>query len=195
LYLNPLDHLMEQSGWDMVRYADDFIVLCSSEEQARQALQRISAWVSQAGLQLHPTKTRIVNAAQKGGFDFLGYHFERYPKDGGLKWPRKKSLLKLRETIREKTGRLRSGSIKKIIAGLCPTLRGWYGYFKGSIVSNLEDVDGWVRQRLRSLLRHRKKRRGISKGREKTEMTNQWFAERGLFSMAAATAQRKAITP
>lgn len=195
LYLNPLDHLMEQNGWDMVRYADDFIVLCSSEEQARAALERISEWAREAGLQLHPTKTRIVNAAQKGGFDFLGYHFERYTKDGGKKWPRQKSLFKLRETIRQKTGRMRPGSIQEIIAEINPTLRGWYAYFKESLPNTFVWMDGWVRQRLRSIIRRRNKRQGISKGRENAQFPNQWFAERGLFSMAAASAQRKAIKP
>ena len=67
-------------------------------------------WVEQAGLILHPTKTRIVDASQRGGFDFLGYHFER-----GLRWPRQKSLDKFREAIRDKTGRLSPGSMQEII--------------------------------------------------------------------------------
>ena len=194
LYLNGLDHQMAQNGWEMTRYADDFIVQCKSEEQARQALAQITQWVKEAGLELHPTKTRIVNAAEAGGFDFLGYHFERYQKDGGMKWPRKKSIVKLREAIRRKTGRLRSGSMEAIIAEINPTLRGWYAYFKASKQNALNGVDGWIRQRLRSIVRRRKKRQGISKGRENVEIPNQWFAERGLFGMATAVARRKAIT-
>lgn len=195
LYLNPLDHLMAQGGWEMTRYADDFIVQCHTEHEAQQALETITRWVQEAGLQLHPTKTRIVDASGKGGFDFLGYHFERYSNTGGKKWPREKSLLKLREAIRHKTGRLRPGSIELIIAEINPTLKGWHAYFKESTPSSLAKVDGWVRQRLRSLLRRRKKRQGISKGRENAELPNQWFAQRGLFNMAGAAAPRTAITP
>ena len=60
----------------MVRYADDFVILCRSEAEARAALEGVQAWTASAGLRLHPTKTRIVDATQPGGFDFLGYHFE-----------------------------------------------------------------------------------------------------------------------
>jgi RNA-directed DNA polymerase len=98
IYLNPLDHLMARLGRAMVRYADDFVILCNNQEEAEAALAEIRQWMEAAGLTLHPTKTRIVDASQKGGFDFLGYHFER-----GYRWPRKKSLEKFRETIRAKT--------------------------------------------------------------------------------------------
>ena len=104
IYLNPLDHLMAKQGREMIRYADDFIILCESEAEARQVLEEVRQWVEQAGLSLHPTKTRIVDASQAGGFDFLGYHFER-----GMKWPREKSLAKFKEAIRQKTRRTRNG--------------------------------------------------------------------------------------
>jgi len=99
IYLNPLDHRMAQQGWEMVRYADDFIILCASAEEAQAALVQVRQWTEQAGLTLHPTKTRIVNASEPGGFDFLGYHFER-----GYRWPRKKSLDKLKDALRAKNG-------------------------------------------------------------------------------------------
>lgn len=191
LYLNDLDHQMAQSGMEMVRYADDFVVLCRNEAEAQAALAKIQGWVEEAGLNLHPTKTRVVNAAEPGGFDFLGYHFERYRDGSGKKWPRKKSLLKLRQTIREKTGRLRSQSLETIITEINPTLKGWYAYFRASLPTALEAVDGWVRRRLRSIVRFRRGRRGISKGRENAELTNQWFAARGLFSLAEA--QRRSL--
>ena len=190
LHLNPLDHEMARRGWSMVRYADDFIVLCRNREDAQRALEQIQDWVREAGLQLHPTKTRLVDASQPGGFDFLGYHFERYREGQGKKWPRKKSLQQLRDRIRAKTSRWRAGSMEAIIAELNPTLKGWYGYFRHSIPSTFQAVDGWVRRRLRSIQRCRWKRKGLSRGRENTEMTNQWFAERGLFSMALACAPK-----
>lgn len=127
VYLNPLDHLMAQGGREMVRYADDFVILCYSEEEANEVLTRLRGWVEAAGLTLHPTKTRIVDASQKGGFDFLGYHFER-----GHRWPRQKSLDKFKDTLRQKTAKLRPGSMQTIIEDVNRTLRGWFQYFKHS---------------------------------------------------------------
>jgi RNA-directed DNA polymerase len=94
LYLTPLDHDVAGKGWEMVRYADDFVVLCRTREEAEAVLAYLRAWTEQAGLTLHPTKTRIVDA-QAEGFDFLGWHFR-----GGKKWPRQKSLQKLQERLR-----------------------------------------------------------------------------------------------
>ncbi len=155
LYLNPLDHLLEQSGWAMVRYADDFVLLCRTEAEAHTALAQVRAWVAQAGLTLHPTKTRIVDASAPGGFDFLGYHFER-----GLKWPRTKSLDKLRERMRAKTRRMEGRSLKEILRDVNRSLSGWYEYFQQSKVTTFPSVDGWVRMRLRSLLRWRQGKKG-----------------------------------
>jgi RNA-directed DNA polymerase len=108
IYLNGLDWKMARSGYEMVRYADDFVVLCSNQEEAQQALEQISQWVEENGLKLHPTKTRLVDASQRGGFDFLGYRFER-----GRKWPRKKSLSKLKDAIRSKTRRSDGRSMRR----------------------------------------------------------------------------------
>jgi hypothetical protein len=76
LYLDPLDHLLAGKGYELVRYADDFVILCRSEAEAREALEQVQAWTASVGLKLHPVKTRTVDATQAGGFDFLGYHFE-----------------------------------------------------------------------------------------------------------------------
>src|SRR5882724_703546 len=100
IYLNPMDHLMAAKGFEMVRYADDFVIMCRSEAEAQQALALVQQWTVGAGLTLHPEKTRIVDATQPGGFDFLGYHFER-----GYRWPRTKSRQKLKDKIRELTPR------------------------------------------------------------------------------------------
>jgi RNA-directed DNA polymerase len=189
LYLNPLDHLMEQKGWEMVRYADDFVVCARTEAEAQAALVDIAAWVKEAGLRLHPTKTRIVNAAQRGGFDFLGYHFEQYGPDGGKKWPRQKSQFKLRESLREKLSRSRPGSVKQIATDINRTLRGWYTYFKWSQPTAMKRVDEWTRERIRHILRRRHKRRGMVRGRERNEYPVPWFAEQGLFSLTKAQAQ------
>jgi RNA-directed DNA polymerase len=189
LYLNSLDHLMVAKGYQMVRYADDSVVCAKTEAEANSALAEIKAWVREAGLQLHPTKTRIVNAAEKGGFDFLGYHFEQYRQGGGKKWPRQKSQFKLRETLRQKLPRQRGASVAEIVADVNKTLRGWYGYFKYSLPSAMQRVDEWTRERIRHILRRRQRRRGMVRGRERTEYPIAWFEKQGLFSLKAAQAK------
>src|SRR5271167_3489088 len=100
IYLNPLDHLMAEQGFEMVRYADDFVILCRSPEEAARALAVVQAWTTENGLTLHPTKTRIVDARTES-FDFLGYRFKR----GNIRFPRPKSMQKLKDTVRAKTKR------------------------------------------------------------------------------------------
>jgi RNA-directed DNA polymerase len=184
IYLNPLDHLMAQQGWEMVRYADDFVILCKSQEQAEQALAQVRQWVEKAGLILHPTKTRLVDASQKGGFDFLGYHFER-----GYRWPRQKSQEKFKEVIRQKTGRLRPDSMQTIVTDVNRTTRGWMAYFKHSIANIFPSLDCWVRGRLRTIQRKRHKGKGRARGRDHQRWPNAYFAELGLISMAFIRAQ------
>jgi RNA-directed DNA polymerase len=178
LYLNPLDHEMERRGWEMVRYADDFIVLCRTREEADAVLAFLREWTVAAGLTLHPTKTRIVNA-QDEGFDFLGWHFR-----GGKKWPRKKSLQKLQDKLRPLTKRTNGRSLSQIVAKVNPILRGWHGYFRGSHPNGLRGPDGWLRRRLRAMLRKREKRPGygLSKA-DSRKWPNRWFAAHGLFSL------------
>src|SRR5215204_4348819 len=101
--------------------ATRLVILCRSEAEAEEALEEVRQWTVQAGLTLHPTKTRIVNADGQGGFDFLGYHFER-----GKRWPRRKSLDKLKDTIRKKTKRTHGQSLQVIIEDVNRTLVGWF---------------------------------------------------------------------
>jgi RNA-directed DNA polymerase len=181
LYLDPLDHAMAQAGFEMVRYADDFVILCRSEEEAQRALAQVQQWTTQAGLKLHPDKTGLVNAQDKGGFDFLGYHFER-----GLRWPRKKSAQKLRATIRAQTKRTNGHSLKAIILDVNRTITGWFEYFKHSHKTTFPTLDGWVRMRLRSILRKRTGKRGRGRGTDHQRWPNAFFREQGLYSMTAA---------
>jgi RNA-directed DNA polymerase len=181
IYLNGLDWKMARNGFEMVRYADDFVVLCSSQEEAQKALEQIKQWVEENGLKLHPTKTRLVDASQRGGFDFLGYHFER-----GRKWPRKKSLDKLKDTIRSKTRRSCGRSIKALRADLNPTLKGWFEYFKHSAPHVFKGIDGYVRGRLRSILRRQTKRKGRARGTDHHRWPNTYFSAVGLFSLEQA---------
>jgi RNA-directed DNA polymerase len=181
IYLDPLDRMMEQQGHEMVRYADDFVILCRSEAEAKVALERVGEWTAKAGLTLHPEKTRIVNAQERGGFDFLGYHFER-----GMKWPRKKSLNKFKDTIRNKTQRTIGRSLQAIITDVNNTLRGWFAYFKHSHKTTFPGLDQWIRMRLRSILRRRRGLRGRGRGRDHQRWPNAFFTEHGLFSLVAA---------
>jgi RNA-directed DNA polymerase len=181
IYLDGLDWQMAKVGFEMVRYADDFIVLCSSQEQAQEALERVRRWVDENGLTLHPIKTRLVDASQAGGFDFLGYHFER-----GMKWPRKKSMSKLKDTIREKTRRTDGRSLRVICEDLNRTLRGWFEYFKHSKENVFEAIDGYTRGRLRSILRKRMAKRGRGCGKDHQRWPNAYFHTMGLFSLRQA---------
>lgn len=183
IYLDPLDHKMAQEGYQMVRYADDFVILCRSKAEAEEALGRVSKWTVQAGLTLHPVKTRIVDAEAKGGFDFLGYHFER-----GMRWPRKKSLDKLKETTREKTMRTNGDSLQAIIIDVNRTLIGWYEYFKHSHKTTFQPTDGWIRMRLRSILRKRHGGKGRGRGSDHQRWPNAYFSKQGLFSLKTAHA-------
>jgi len=182
IYLNALDHLMAQEGFEMVRYADDFVILCRSPKEAATALALVQQWTAEADLSLHPTKTRIVHAPEDG-FDFLGYRFE-----GGKRRPRPKSLEKLKDTIRAKTRRNSGASLKAIITDVNRTLRGWFEYFKHSHRWTYDPLDRWIRRRLRGILRRRNGLRGISRGADSFRWPNAFFAEQGLYSLNAAFA-------
>jgi RNA-directed DNA polymerase len=180
IYLDPLDHLMAEGGVEMVRYADDFVILCRNAEDAARALEMVQQWTAQAGLTLHPTKTRIIDAGVES-FDFLGYRFEN-----GTRRPRPKSLDKFKDTIRAKTSRSSGGSLFMIIVLLNPTLRGWFEYFKHSHKWTFERLDGWIRMRLRSILRKRKKLPGRGRGTDHQRRPNAFFADQGLYSLKRA---------
>lgn len=189
IYLNPLDHLMAQQGIEMVRYADDFVILCRTVEEAERALELVEEWTAKAGLTLHPTKTKIVDARTEG-FDFLGYHFEK-----GTRWPRTKSRDKLKDTIRAKTKRTSGNSLQGIIVDVNKTLRGWFEFFKHSHYTTFRPLDQWIRMRLRSILRKRLGLKGRGRGSDHQRWPNAYFAERGLYNLSAALAlARQSLT-
>jgi len=187
LYLNDLDHTMQQAGYQMVRYADDFIILCRTREEAAQALARVQAWVTAAGLTLHPEKTRLVHLdEERAGFDFLGYHHARI-KHGRLgRWPREQSLDRFRRRLRELTPRLSGQSLAEQIRRLNPVLRGWGRYFRLSPVATLRVLDGYVRHRLRRMLAARLRRLRSGYGRAHYRWPTAFFTAQGLFCLATA---------
>lgn len=174
---------MERRGYRMVRYADDFVILCASEDEAAAALRQVMAWVEANGLTLHPDKTRVTDSRQPGqGFEFLGYRFE-----AGRRFVRNKSLMALKDRVRARTGRSRGDSLGRIVADLNPLLRGWFGYFKHARPRLFRMIDGFVRRRLRAILR--KQERRPSMGRSEADhrrWTNDFFADQGLFALQAA---------
>jgi RNA-directed DNA polymerase len=180
IYLNPLDHLLDEAGFAMVRYADDFVILCRRCEDADRALELVQRWVEENELALHPTKTRIVDARTEH-FDFLGYRL-----GGKLRLPRAKSLTKLKDTVREKTKRTNGQSMPFLCARLSSQLRGWFTYFRHCHWSIFHDLDGWIRTRLRAILRKRSKRRGRARGLDLRRWTNRFFEEQGLYSLQTA---------
>jgi RNA-directed DNA polymerase len=183
IYLHPLDCHIEQKGYRMVRYADDFVVLCRSLDEAQAALAEVKAWVEANGLSLSAEKTHVGDCRQAGqGFDFLGYHFEL-----GRRWVRKKSYQALQERIRMRTKRTRGDSLAKIIADMNPALRGWFNYFKHAHPNTFKWMDSFVRRRLRAVLRKHEKRPGMGVCREDHQRwPNKFFAAQGLFTMTAA---------
>lgn len=179
LYLNDLDHVMAELGFEMVRYADDFVILCRSEFEAEVALLEIQSWVEEAGLQLHPDKTKIVDSREKS-FAFLGYSFR-----GEKIYPRRESLAKMKQRIVELTPRTRSGSIESIANELNRVLIGWFGYFRHCRWTIFKDLDAKIRGRLRRLLlkRHRHNPKRLPRNQR---WPNAYFTAAGLWSLREA---------
>lgn len=178
-YLNPLDHLMAESGFEMVRYADDMVVLCRTLEEAQQVMQILQDWTTKAGLTLHPTKTRIVDFRVKS-FDFLGYSFR-----GRFRFPRDKNNKKLKDKIRELTKRNSGNSLESIVNRLNPMLQGWFNYFRHCFWNIFDDYDSYLRKRLRAIQvkRHRRNPKRLSRTQR---WPNAFFFELGLFSLREA---------
>ena len=143
--------------------------------------------MEEAGLQLHPEKTRVVNMAEPDAyFDFLGYRFKRGKTGKLLKVVRPKSLQKLRGKLKKPTKRSNGKSMEAIIAEINPVLRAWYEYFKHAIPNTHSSMDGWVRMRLRSVLRKRQGKKGRGRGIDHHKWPNRYFEKLGLFSLEQA---------
>jgi len=179
IYLHEVDKRVRDAGYEMVRYADDFVILCKSRQESEAALAWVTALARERGLTLHSDKTSLVATHEAGqGFDFLGYHFEN-----GTRWPRKKSLKKFKDAIRGKTRRSNGRSMAAIIHDVNLTTVGWFGYFKHSHWKTFKPLDGWIRRRLRSILRGYNKEKGISRGWDNKRWPNKYFRDLGYFSL------------
>jgi len=184
LFLHPIDRAMTEAGYRVVRYADDFVILCGSNAEAQAALALVSKLIEERRLALHPDKTKIVDMSQpEAGFEFLGYRFEK-----NTRWPRKKSLAKVKDAIRKETKRTNGHSLETIIKDVNRITKGWFEYFKNANRRIFPRIDGWIRRRIRSILRKRcsKRRGGISRGYDHMLWPNRFFHLRGLFSLEVA---------
>lgn len=178
-YLNPLDHLLAEQGFQMVRYADDFVILCRTREEAEAALAEVQQWVESAGLTLHPEKTHIVDMREES-FSFLGYSFR-----GKLRFPRAKSHRKFADRIRDLTPRKSGDSLTVIIQRLNRSTQGWFNYFRHCQGSVFRDYDATIRRRLRRLLLKRNRRNRLRLPRNH-RWPNAYFIEQGFRSLTDA---------
>jgi RNA-directed DNA polymerase len=196
VYLHVLDTGLTRRGvGELVRYADDGVVLCRSQAQARAALRAVGEILASLGLRLHPDKTKIVDLREgREGFDFLGCHFrarfsgrvwEKYGKVRYFlhRWPSRAAMNRLRDKVRERTDRRRSGTdVRDVIADLNPVLRGWGNYFRtGNATYKFQQVDGYVVKRLRSLM-IKKRGRNLRAGQTQ-QWTEEWFNGHGLYRL------------
>lgn len=176
LYLNEFDHKIERAGLKLIRYADDFVILCKTVNEAVQGMKLVRMIMKKMKLELAEEKTGIREYWK--GFDFLGYHFQKYY--GKYKWAGDKAVKSLKEKVKRATRRLQPKNIKKVIKELNQVLRGWGNYFKyGNNKNRFEKLDSWIRMRLRSYI---EKRKCMSKN---WKYTNSFFRGMGLVNLRA----------
>jgi RNA-directed DNA polymerase len=197
IYLHVLDRELSARGvGELVRYADDGVVLCRSAAQARAALDAAGEILGGLGLRLHPDKTKVVDLRDgREGLDFLGCHF-RARMSGRLweqrrivryylhRWPSQRAMKRLREKVRDRTGRNRAGTdIREVIADLNPLLRGWGNYFRtGNAAIKFRQVDRHVAWRLKRLL-IKKRGRNLRAG-QAGQWTEEWLHGMGLYKLS-----------
>ena len=164
ILLTPFDQEMRRKGYQLTRYADDWVVTCTSAAEARAAVAAALRILNELGVQLHPQKTRIVHVWQ--GFEFLGYKIKRGrgqlrlppgkirsgTQPGALyAYPREKSIRHFMDQVRALTRRRVPLRTKELIEELNPVLRGWGHHYKRAHVRKLfHRLDGWIVRRIRS---------------------------------------------
>ncbi len=205
IYLHGFDQAMQAAGvGELVRYADDFVVICRTREQAEAALGLAGQILAGLGLQLHPGKTKIVDLREgREGFDFLGCHF-RARLSGRLwergirryylqRWPSQKAMKRLREKIHDRTDRRYAGTdIRDVIKALNPILRGWGNYFRtGNAAVKFRQIDWYVVHRLHRLMRL-KSGVGTCAPDKPQIWTEDWFNGHGLHRLRGTIRYPKA---
>jgi group II intron reverse transcriptase/maturase len=204
IYLNKLDRIWvarcSQLGV-LVRYADDFVAMCGTESQAREALRRIGLVMNRLGLTLHPAKTRLVDLRRgRESFVFLGCtirkkrSIQRNPRKHYMqRWPSPKATKKLRERVRELTGKRHSGKdVKQLIAELNPVLRGWGNYFRtGNADREFNKMDAFVI----GSLRRWQHRRGGQRPAKRPRFTWDQLRGMGLYRLMGTVKYPSQATP
>jgi RNA-directed DNA polymerase len=195
IYLHRLDlAFADGTHGRLVRYADDFVVMCRDGAQARQARELARQVLVDLGLELHPGKTRVVDLTEgREGLDFLGCHFharvsgrllERGVRRYYLqRWPSQAAMKRVRQRIKTLTGRGRCGiDIREVISRINPILRGWGNYFRtGNAAIRFNQIDSYVLRRLGTLMLKRYGR-NLRPGHWKT-WTREWFEAHGLYRL------------
>ena len=205
IYLHVLDTELSARGvGELVRYADDGVVLCRSAAQAEAALDAVGEILTALGLRLHPDKTRVVDLREgREGLDFLGCHFRarmsgRLWEQRGIRryylhrWPSQRAMKRLRDKVRVRTGRNRVGrDVREVIADLNPVLRGWGNFFRtGNAATKFRQVDHYVVRRLRGLM-VKKRGRNLRAG-QVLEWNEDWFNGHGLHRLRGTIRYPKA---
>lgn len=184
IFLDDFDKQMTATGYSLVRYADDWVIMCRTRAEAEGALDAAKTWMQSAKLTLHPEKTRIVDLTEpKASFEFLGY---KLTITGA--YPSNRSSKRLKDKLKPLTRRTNGLSMEVTVKQINQKLRGWYEYFKNAQYQSFPSLDGWVRGRLRSILRKRLGKKGRAAGSDHQRWPNSYFAALGLFSMTAARA-------
>lgn len=174
VYLHRLDRQVREAGFRLIRYADDFVILTESRVEAQAADAFVRGILSDIGLEVAEVKTGVRRVAD--GFEFLGFTFH-----GRFLRPRPRALATFKERVRSRTRRQAPISLRRMIEELNPVLRGWGNYFApGDVISLFEDLDKWVRMRLRSKARRRFKSKG---GVDNQRWPNHLFVELGLVNL------------
>jgi RNA-directed DNA polymerase len=153
----------------LVRYADDLVTICATEERAEEARKRVASALAPLGLRLHPEKTKVVHLARGAqGFDFLGFHHRMQPSQRWKgrwylhRWPSTRAMNSIRSRVREMTThRYASLPEEAVVERLNPVLRGWGAYFRhGNSSTKFAYIDCYVNQRLAQLASHKHGLRG-----------------------------------
>jgi RNA-directed DNA polymerase len=205
IYLHVLDRELAARGvGELVRYADDGVVLCRTAAQARAALDAVGEILGGLGLRLHPDKTKVADLREgREGLDFLGCHF-RARMSGRLweqkhvvryylhRWPSQQAMKRLRDKVRARTGRSRVGAdIREVIADLNPLLRGWGNYFRtGNAARKFRQADRYVEWRLKCLL-VKKRGRNLHAG-QADQWDRHWMHGHGLYKLSGTIRYPKA---
>ena len=203
ILLTPFDREMRLRGYQLTRFADDWVITCKSAAEARAALDAAHRILKQLGVDLHPQKTRIVHV--RYGFEFLGYKIKsgwrklhlpankirsQARQDALYAYPKEKSIRRFMDQVRQRTKRMTPLSLEELIAGLNPLLRGWGEYYKRAHVRKLfQHLDGWIRRRIWSH-RYRRWRNGGWKRLPATQLYGEYGLVRLLYLIPSLASWR-----